>query len=41
MIGVFASAGVHQDSWARMVVAMLVLCVATLAVFLVWRPRPQ
>ncbi|MFJ5862603.1 MFS transporter [Pseudarthrobacter sp. NPDC092439] len=41
MIGVFASDGVHQDSWARMVAAMLALCAATLAVFLVWRPRAE
>lgn len=37
MIGVFASGGVHQDSWARMVVAMLVLCAATFGVSLFWR----
>ena len=39
MIGVFASGGVHQDSWARMVVAMLVLCAATFGVSLFWRRR--
>ncbi|MCT9624743.1 MFS family permease [Arthrobacter sp. SORGH_AS 212] len=39
MIGVFASGGVHQDSWARMVVAMLVLCAATFGVSLFWRQR--
>ncbi|MFC9772148.1 MULTISPECIES: MFS transporter [unclassified Pseudarthrobacter] len=39
MIGVFASSGVHQDSWARMVVAMLVLCAATFGVSLFWRQR--
>ncbi|MFD5276959.1 MFS transporter [Pseudarthrobacter sp. NPDC058362] len=41
MIGVFASGGVHQDSWARIMAAMLVLCAGTLAVFLVWRPRAE
>lgn len=41
MIGVVAAGGVHQDSWARMVAAMLVLCALTLAVFLAWRPRAQ
>jgi predicted MFS family arabinose efflux permease len=39
MFGVFASGGVHQDSWARMVVAMLVLCAATFGVSLFWRQR--
>ncbi|PNI07747.1 MFS transporter [Arthrobacter sp. AFG7.2] len=37
MIGVFASGGVDQGSWARMVLAMLALCVVTLAVSLVWK----
>lgn len=39
MIGVFAGAGVDQGSWARMVLAMLVLCLVTLAVSLLWRQR--
>jgi MFS family permease len=37
MIGVFAADGVHQENWARMVLAMLVLCVVTFGVFLLWR----
>jgi MFS family permease len=39
MIGVFAADGVHQENWARMALAMLVLCVVTLGVFLLWRQR--
>ncbi|WP_350003924.1 MFS transporter [Pseudarthrobacter sp. WHRI 8279] len=39
MIGVFAGGGVDQESWARMVLAMLVLCVVTFAVSLLWRQR--
>jgi MFS family permease len=39
MIGVFASGGVDQESWARMVLAMLALCVVTLGVSLFWRQR--
>jgi hypothetical protein len=39
MIGVFAADGVHQENWARMVLAMLVLCVVTFGVFLLWRQR--
>ena len=39
MIGVFAAGGVDQESWARMVLAMLVLCVVTFAVSLLWRQR--
>lgn len=41
MIGVFASGGVHQDSWARMVLAMLVLCAVTFGVSLFWRQRTE
>jgi MFS family permease len=41
MIGVFASGGVDQGSWARMVLAMLVLCVVTLGVSLLWRQHEQ
>jgi MFS family permease len=41
MIGVFAAGGVHQESWARMVLAMLVLCVVTFGVFLLWRQRTE
>ncbi len=41
MIGVFAGGGVDQESWARMVLAMLVLCVVTFAVSLLWRLRTQ
>ena len=37
MIGVFASGGVHQDSWMRMVVAMLVLCAVTFGISVFWR----
>jgi hypothetical protein len=39
MIGVFAAGGVDQESWARMVLAMLVLCVVTFGVSLLWRQR--
>jgi MFS family permease len=39
MIGVFAGGGVDQESWERMVLAMLVLCVVTFAVSLLWRQR--
>jgi sugar phosphate permease len=39
MIGVFASGGVDQEGWARMVLAMLALCVVTLGVSLFWRQR--
>ena len=39
MIGVFAADGVGQDGWARMVLAMLVLCAVVLGVFLLWRQR--
>ncbi|TLM84070.1 MFS transporter [Pseudarthrobacter sp. NamE5] len=39
MIGVFAGGGVDQGSWARMVLAMLVLCLVTFAVSLLWRQR--
>lgn len=38
MIGVFASGGVDQASWGRMVLAMLVLCLVTLGVGVLWRP---
>ncbi len=41
MIGVFAGGGVDQESWARMVLAMLVLCVVTFAVSLLWRQHEQ
>lgn len=41
MIGVFAGGGVDQESWARMVLAMLVLCVVTFAVSLLWRQRAE
>lgn len=41
MIGVFAGGGVDQESWARMVLAMLVLCVVTFVVSLLWRQRPH
>ncbi|MDQ0692250.1 MFS family permease [Arthrobacter sp. W4I7] len=41
MIGVFAADGVHQENWARMVLAMLVLCVVTFGVFLLWRQRTE
>ena len=41
MIGVFAGGGVDQQSWARMVLAMLVLCVVTFAVSLLWRQRTE
>jgi predicted MFS family arabinose efflux permease len=41
MIGVFAAGGVHQDSWARMVLAMLVLCAVTFGVSLFWRQRTE
>lgn len=41
MIGVFAGGGVDQQSWARMVLAMLVLCVVTFAVSLLWRQRAE
>lgn len=40
MIGVFAGGGVDQESWARMVLAMLVLCAVTFGVSLLWRQRP-
>jgi predicted MFS family arabinose efflux permease len=39
MIGVFASGGVDQQGWARMVLAMLALCVVTLGVSLFWRQQ--
>ena len=39
MIGVFAAGGVDQESWARMVLAMLVLCAVTFGVSLLWRQR--
>ncbi|WP_258805039.1 MFS transporter [Pseudarthrobacter sp. NS4] len=39
MIGVFASTGVDQASWARMVIAMLILCAVTFGVSLLWRQR--
>lgn len=39
MIGVFAAGGVDQASWARMVLTMLVLCVVTFGVSLLWRQR--
>ena len=39
MIGVFAADGVGQDGWARMVLAMLVLCAVVFGVFLLWRQR--
>lgn len=39
MIGVFASGGVDQASWARMVLAMLVLCIVTFGVSLLWKQR--
>lgn len=39
MIGVFAAGGVDQESWARMVLAMVVLCLVTFAVSLAWRQR--
>ncbi|MEO5315249.1 MFS transporter [Pseudarthrobacter sp. CC12] len=39
MIGVFASGGVHQDSWMRMVLAMLVLCVVTFGISVFWRQQ--
>jgi MFS family permease len=39
MIGVFAADGVHQENWARMVLAMLVLCLVTFGVCLLWRQR--
>lgn len=38
MIGVFAGGGVDQASWGRMVLAMLVLCLVTLGVGVLWRP---
>ncbi|CAM3091428.1 Multidrug resistance protein stp [Arthrobacter ulcerisalmonis] len=38
MIGVFAGGGVDQESWGRMVLAMLVLCLVTLGVGVLWRP---
>ncbi|WP_240341871.1 MFS transporter [Arthrobacter sp. Alg241-R88] len=41
MIGVFAAGGVDQESWARMVLAMLVLCLVTFGVFLLWRQRAE
>jgi MFS family permease len=41
MIGVFASGGVDQAGWARMVLAMLVLCAVTFGVSLLWRQRQQ
>ena len=41
MIGVFAAGGVDQESWARMVPAMLVLCLVTFGVFLLWRQRAE
>lgn len=41
MIGVFAGGGVDQESWARMVLAMLVLCAVTFAVSLLWRQRTE
>jgi MFS family permease len=41
MIGVFAAGGVDQESWARMVLAMLVLCLVTLGVCLLWRQRAE
>ena len=39
MIGVFASGGVHQDSWMRMVLAMLVLCAVTFGISVFWRQQ--
>jgi predicted MFS family arabinose efflux permease len=39
MIGVFSSGGVHQDSWMRMVVAMLVLCAVTFGISVLWRQQ--
>jgi MFS family permease len=39
MIGVFAAGGVHQDSWLRMVLAMLVLCAVTFGISVFWRQR--
>lgn len=39
LIGVFAGGGVDQASWARMVLAMLVLCAVTFGVTLLWRQR--
>ncbi len=39
MIGVFADDGVDVASWSRMVLAMVVLCVVTFAVSLLWRQR--
>lgn len=39
MIGVFAGGGVDQESWARMVLAMLALCAVTFGVSLLWRQR--
>jgi MFS family permease len=41
MIGVFAAGGVDQESWARMVLAMLVLCLVTFGVCLLWRQRAE
>lgn len=41
MIGVFAADGVEQGSWARMVLAMLVLCAVVFGVFLLWRQRSE
>jgi MFS family permease len=41
MIGVFAAGGVDQESWARMVLAMLALCLVTFGVFLLWRQRAE
>lgn len=41
MIGVFAAGGVDQESWARMVLAMLVLCLVTFGVCLLWRQRTE
>ncbi|WP_461189294.1 MFS transporter [Arthrobacter sp. Z4-13] len=39
MIGVFAADGVHQENWARMVLAMLALCLVTFGLCLLWRQR--
>jgi len=39
MIGVFAAGGVHQESWMRMVLAMLVLCAVTFGISVFWRQQ--
>jgi MFS family permease len=39
MIGVFASGGVDQAGWMRMVLAMLVLCAVTLGISVFWKQQ--